>query len=127
MVRTAEAGLLNTKFASGHWAYRELFQSQYPKVKLRLDRILCFADDQERIVTAGGATAWQELALHVISRYCGAKEARETAKVHLLSDHTDGQLPFAVITHRVQGNDAVIADCQRWIAENQISGGRLHG
>jgi AraC-like DNA-binding protein len=36
----------------------------------------------------------------------------------MLSDHSDGQLPFAVITPRVRNTDAVITDCQSWIAQN---------
>jgi transcriptional regulator GlxA family with amidase domain len=114
----AEAGLLDGLQAAGHWAYRELFRDHYPKVKFRVDSILSVAGEQDRIVTAGGVTAWQELALYVIARLCGPQHAIRTAKIHILSDHSDGQLPFAVITPRVGNTDAVIADCQHWIAEN---------
>jgi transcriptional regulator GlxA family with amidase domain len=114
----AEAGLLDGLEASGHWAYREMFRDYYSKVKLRVDSILSISGEQHRIVTAGGVTSWQDLALYLIARLCGHKHAIRTAKIHLLSDHTDGQLPFAAITRRVQRTDAVIGDCQGWIAEN---------
>ena len=114
----AEAGLLDGLEASGHWAYREMFRDYYSKVKLRVDSILSISGEQHRIVTAGGVTSWQDLALYLIARLCGHKHAIRTAKIHLLSDHTDGQLPFAAITRRVQRTDAVIGDCQAWIAEN---------
>ena len=87
-------------------------------MKFRVDSILSVAGEQDRIVTAGGVTAWQELALYLIARLCGPQHAIRTAKIHILSDHSDGQLPFAVITPRVGNTDAVIADCQHWIAEN---------
>ncbi len=114
----AEAGLLDGLEAAGHWAYRELFREHYPKVKFRMDSILSVAGEQNRIVTAGGATTWHELALYLIARLCGPQHAIRTAKVHMLSDHSDGQLPFVVMTPRVGNTDAVIADCQSWIAEN---------
>jgi putative intracellular protease/amidase len=43
----AEAGLLDGQETSGHWAYRELFRNQYPKVKYRMDSILRAAGEQE--------------------------------------------------------------------------------
>jgi transcriptional regulator GlxA family with amidase domain len=98
----AEAGLLDGKEAAGHWAYRELFREHYPKVKLRLGEILSFAGEGDRIVTAGGVTSWQELALYVIALLCGSEHAIQTAKIHILSGHSDGQLPYAVFTHLVQ-------------------------
>lgn len=114
----AEAGLLDGQEASGHWAYRELFRDQYPKVKYRMDSILRIAGEGDRIVTAGGVASWQDLALYLIARLCGPQHAIRTAKIHILADHSDGQLPFAVLTPRVQQTDAVIGACQTWIAEN---------
>jgi transcriptional regulator GlxA family with amidase domain len=114
----AEAGLLDGEETAGHWAYRELFREHYPNVKLRLGEILSFAGQDDRIVTSGGVTSWQELALYAIARLCAPEHAIQTAKIHILSGHSDGQLPYAVFTHRVQDRDAVIGDCQAWIAEN---------
>jgi transcriptional regulator GlxA family with amidase domain len=114
----AEAGLLDGQEAAGHWAYRDLFRDQYPKVTYRMDSILRFGGERDRIITAGGVTSWQDLALYLIARLCGPQDAIRTAKIHILSDHSDGQLPFAVLTPRVQRTDAVIGACQSWIAEN---------
>lgn len=114
----AEAGLLDGKAASGHWAYRELFREHYPKVNLHLGAILTFADDGDRIVTAGGVTSWHELALYTIARLSGPEHAIETAKIHILPGHSEGQLPYAVFTHGVHHSDALIGDCQAWISEN---------
>jgi transcriptional regulator GlxA family with amidase domain len=116
----AEAGFLNGQEASGHWAYSQLFRDQYPHVKFRMDSILRVSGERDRIVTAGGATSWQDLALYLIARLCGHEEAVRTAKIHMLSDHSDGQLPFAVMVPRIQQKDAVISDCQSWIAENYV-------
>ena len=114
----AEAGLLDGQEASGHWAYRQLCSDHYPKVRFRIGTILSRAGNEDRIVTAGGATSWQDLALYLIARLCGSQHAIRTAKVHILSDHSDGQLPFAVTSPRKQTTDALIGDCQSWIAEH---------
>lgn len=112
----AEAGLLDGRQCAGHWAYRSLFRDKYPKVKYCADSILRLDSEAEGVVTAGGVTAWQELALHLIRRYCGAERALETAKVYLLAGHEDGQLPFATMGRRTQVTDRTIAACQQWIA-----------
>ena len=114
----AEAGLLDGRETASHWAYAELFAKDYPRVTLRRDSILCLSAEKDRIVTAGGVTSWQELALYIIARFCGTEAALQTAKVHLLSGHEQGQLPFAAANRRVEPSDGVVARCQEWIAAN---------
>ena len=114
----AEAGLLDGRQCAGHWAYRELFRRQYPKVNYRADSILWLDSEADGVITAGGVTAWQELALRLITRYCGPEHALQTAKVYLLAGHEDGQLPFADMARQIQGDDQAIKLCQEWIAEH---------
>ena len=114
----AHSGLLDGLEATGHWAYRQLARQHYPRVRWREESVLARAGDGQRIVTAGGVTSWQDLALHLISRFCGPEHAARTAKVHLLAPHTDGQMPFAVLTQRAQRTDAVIGECQIWLADH---------
>lgn len=114
----AEAGLLDGQEASGHWAYADLFREHYPKVQFNLASVLSFSGEQDRIVTAGGVTSWQDMALYLISRFSGPQDAIRTAKIYLMPSHSDGQLPFAVLAPRVAKSDAVIGECQRWIAEH---------
>ncbi len=123
----AEAGLLDGLEAAGHWAYREMFRDHYPMVRMREDAILCVAGEQDRIVTAAAVASWQELALYLITRLCGSEQALRTTKIFLLSDHACGQLPFAVTTPRRQQADAVIGDCQVWIAENYANSNPVAG
>ena len=65
-------------------------------------------------------TAWQDLALHLIARLCGQVHALQTSKVFLLAGHEDGQRPFAAMTRPRQARDAVIGECQAWIAQNYV-------
>jgi transcriptional regulator GlxA family with amidase domain len=113
----AEAGLLDGRQSSCHWAYRDLFRKHYPRVELTEDSILNLTSESQGVITAGGVTAWQDLALHLISRLCGPAQALQTAKVFLLAGHEDGQRPFAAMTRPNQVRDAVIGQCQAWIAQ----------
>jgi len=114
----AEAGLLDGRQSNCHWAYRDLFRKHYPRVELTEDSILNLTSESQGVITAGGVTAWQDLALHLISRLCGPAQALQTAKVFLLAGHEDGQRPFAAMTRPNQVRDAVIGQCQAWIAQH---------
>jgi transcriptional regulator GlxA family with amidase domain len=114
----ADSGLLDGGETASHWAYRDMFREYFPQVTLRDQDVLTVGGDDSRIVTAGGVASWQDLALYLIARLCGQRHAIEAAKVHLLSSHEEGQLPYAVIGLRPQKADAVIRDCQQWIAAN---------
>lgn len=114
----AEAGLLDGRSCAGHWAYRDLFRFAYPRIRFGPDAILDLSSEPQGLITAGGVTSWQDLALHLILRFCGPEQAAQTAKVYLLAGHEDGQLPFSAMTRRPRADDAVINDCLAWIADH---------
>ncbi len=114
----AESGLLNGHQATAHWAYRDMFQRHFPQVTFRNESVLCLAAEADRIVTAGGVSAWHDLAVYLIARYCGYQTAIETAKVFLISGHSEGQSPYSVMTRPMESSDGPIADCQIWIADH---------
>lgn len=114
----AEAGLLDGIEATTHWGTRRIFDRFYSSVKLRPDRILVPAGLEQRVVTSGGAASWAELALYLIARFSGRDEAVRIAKVFLLGDRSDGQLPFAAMGRPQQHCDAVIAESQEWIGRH---------
>src|SRR5690606_13017428 len=90
----------------------------YPAVRLRPERILCPDGPEHRIITGGGASSWEELALYLIARCCGEAEAVRIAKIFVLGDRSEGQLPFAAMGRPRRHDDAVIGTCQAWIAEH---------
>jgi len=114
----AETGLLDGHEATAHWAYRDMFQRHYPNVAFRNESMLCLEAEGDRIVTAGGVSAWHDLVVFLIARFCGYKHAIETAKVFLISGHSEGQSPYSVMTRPMETTDAQISDCQVWIADN---------
>jgi transcriptional regulator GlxA family with amidase domain len=114
----ADAGVLDGREATAHWAYRDMFRRYFPKVRFRESAALCLKEQHSGIVTAGAVSAWHDLAFYLIARFCGYRHAIETAKVFLLTDHVDGQSPYAVMTRPMDAKDAVIGECQGWIAEH---------
>ncbi len=114
----AEAGLLDGLEATSHWSVAPLFRNHYPEVRLKPERILCPAGPEHRIVTAGGASSWCDLALYLIARFAGATEARRMSKVFVIGDRSEGQLPFAAMARPHQHSDGAIEKAQVWIADH---------
>jgi transcriptional regulator GlxA family with amidase domain len=114
----AEGGLLDGHRATAHWAYRDMFQRHFPNVSFQTETVLCLAAEGDRIVTAGGVSAWHDLVVYLIARFCGYQVAIETAKVFLIGGHAEGQSPYAVMTRPMESNDGPITDSQEWIAEH---------
>lgn len=117
----AEAGLLGGVEATTHWGAADLVTSYYPEVCLRTERVLVPSGPDHRIITSGGAGSWESLALYLIARFCGQAEAVRIAKVFVLGDRSEGQLPFAMVIPR-RHEDALVAKCQNWIAEHYATG-----
>lgn len=107
----AEAGLLDGRHAAAHWAYRDLYKRHYPHVRLLGDQMLCLSEEADGIVTAGGVMAWHDLAIYLVARYCGQRQALQTAKVFLIADHAEGQLPYAAMTRPQTSDDGAIGAC----------------
>lgn len=73
----AEAGLLDGRRATTHWARAQELQQRLPKVRVEMDRIL-IADGP--VWTSAGMAAGVDLALGLIERDMGQDIARATAR-----------------------------------------------
>jgi transcriptional regulator GlxA family with amidase domain len=73
----AEAGLLDGRRATTHWAYARELQRQFPKVKVEKDRI--FIVDGS-VWTSAGMTAGVDLALGMVEKDFGREMARLVAR-----------------------------------------------
>ncbi|MGX1307040.1 transcriptional regulator GlxA family with amidase domain [Amorphus suaedae] len=114
----AEAGLLDGHEATTHWAYCDALAKGYPEVTVNGARVLAASGEGQRVLTAGGGTSWQDMALFLIARFFGTEEAMRIARIYLLDWHANGQLPFAVLSNTRKALDAQIADCQVWLADH---------
>ncbi|WP_206419851.1 GlxA family transcriptional regulator [Minwuia thermotolerans] len=117
-VLLAETGLLDGVEATTHWSAASLFREHYSAVRLRSERILSPAGPEHRLVTSGGPGSWEDLALYLVARFAGEEEAQRIARIFVLGDRSDGQLPFSAMGRPRAHDDAVIGACQSWIAAN---------
>ncbi|MEJ2643576.1 MAG: helix-turn-helix domain-containing protein [Gammaproteobacteria bacterium] len=113
----AESGLLNGEDATTHWAYCDALAG-YPGVRVHPHRALVVGGEGNRLVMAGGGTSWADLALYLVARLVSVDEAMHLARLFLIDWHDIGQLPYAMLARTRQTGDAVIANCQAWVAEH---------
>ena len=71
------AGLLDGLRATTHWCSLDWMRDSFPAVTV--ERELHVVEDG-RVLTSAGISAGIDMALHVVSRYCGEKIARATAR-----------------------------------------------
>ncbi len=101
----AEAGLLDGRRATTHWAYARQIQTQYPKVKVDEDRI--FINDGP-IWTSAGMTAGIDLALALVEADLGREAARSVArKLVLYHRRSGGQSQFSALLELEPKSDRV--------------------
>ena len=114
----AAAGLLSGRETTTHWSHVPVFRREFPDVRLHEDRSLVQTGDGHSIVSCGGASSWQDLALLLIARYGSGEEAIRISRFFLYQWHRDGQLPYASMANNVVHGDRVVLKCQAWLAEN---------
>jgi len=114
----AEAGLLDGREATTHWAWCDAMRERFPAITVHARRALVVTGEGQRLIMAGGGTSWLDLALYLIARLVGVEAAMQVARVNLIDWHNVGQQPYARLARTRQVDDAVIARCQSWIAEH---------
>jgi transcriptional regulator GlxA family with amidase domain len=101
-----EAGILDGKSATTHWAFQGLFQERYPRARLQPQAIVV---DQGRVVTAGGATSFLSLALYLVERILGAEVARAASKMFLVDVNKSPQSAYAMFnTQKTHGDEQIL-------------------
>lgn len=111
----AEAGLLDGKRATTHWAFEELFQKRYPKVQLLTHQIIV---DEGRICTSGGATAFLNLLIYLIEKFCGRDVAHMASKFFLIDINKGSQKAYSIFSSQKDHGDAAILKAQNFIENN---------
>lgn len=102
----AEAGLLDGRRATTHWAYCEALAEAYPTVTVEPDAI--FVRDGN-VITAAGVTAGMDLALSLVEEDHGVQLARQVAQwLVVFLQRPGGQSQFSTWSRaRAPGDDAL--------------------
>jgi AraC family transcriptional activator FtrA len=82
-----EAGLLDGRHATTHWASTDELARRYPQVNVDPDVLYV---DEGKILTSAGAAAGLDLCLHVIRRDHGAALAAALARRTVVAPHREG-------------------------------------
>jgi len=77
----AEAGLLDGRVATTHWAVGSQLAERYPKVRWRPE--LSVTEDS-RVLCSGGVCASMDISLYLVEKFCGHEVALQCAKALLL-------------------------------------------
>ena len=83
----AEAGLLDGRPATTHWALARDFQERFPTVELRPD--VLYVDDGD-VLTSAGTAAGIDCCLHLLRRDHGAEVAARVARRMVVAPHRQG-------------------------------------
>ena len=95
--------MLDGHDATTHWAYCDVMQTRYPRVRGHPQRALVVTGEGQRLVMAGGGTSWLDLALYLIARSPAIEAAMQVARLNLIDWHHVGQQPFARLARIAPG------------------------
>src|SRR3954452_20723699 len=83
----AEAGLLDGKRATTHWAHADDFATRYPDIDV--DPNVLYVEDG-RLFTSAGTAAGIDLCLHLVRQDLGVEFANAVARRKVVPPHRDG-------------------------------------
>ncbi|MBB5360004.1 transcriptional regulator GlxA family with amidase domain [Rhodanobacter sp. ANJX3] len=106
----AEAGLLNERRATTHWAKANDFARLYPRVELRASEILT---EQDRILSGAGVTSYLNLAIRLVAKLVSADLAATTAKTLLIETNRISQASYATLLEEHGHHDRLVAKAQQ--------------
>ena len=86
----AEAGLLDGRRATTHWARAESFAARYPKVTVDAGALFV---DEGQILTSAGIASGLDCCLHLLARISGVAEANRIARHLVVAPQRAGEQP----------------------------------
>jgi transcriptional regulator GlxA family with amidase domain len=108
----AEAGLLDGRRATTHWAVADHYKQRYPKVDWQPQ--LCVTEDRG-VFCGGGVYASIDLALYIVEKLCGRDVAIGCAKSLVVQMPRTYQTGFSVVPNGSDHADAVIRRAEDWL------------
>ena len=111
----AASGLLDGRRATTHWGYVDSFRQRFPDVELIPEQLIT---NETSLFTAGGGSAWLDLALFLIELHLGHEIAVETAKALVIERRQHSQVPYSTLRGQKMHQDAAILRAQEWMEQN---------
>jgi transcriptional regulator GlxA family with amidase domain len=112
----ANAGLLNGRRVTTHWAVADKLAADFPSVTIDLDAIHV---RDGRLRTAAGVTAGLDLSLALVEEDLGREVAMKVAaQLVMFFKRPGGQMQFSRKGEAVPIGRSALQEAQRWIAAN---------
>lgn len=111
----AEAGLLDGKTCTSHWAAAADLQARYPRIKVQADSVIT---DQNGVYTGGGAFSSLNLLLYLIEKFHGHDIGVQVAKTFSIHPDHKSQAHFSVFHGQRLHKDEAILRAQLFIEAN---------
>ncbi|MFH0783933.1 MAG: helix-turn-helix domain-containing protein [Pseudomonadota bacterium] len=111
----AETGRLNGKAATTHWNLAASFANRFPEVILKREKMLVDAGD---CITAGGVSAYLDLALYLTARFGSPELAALLSKILLIDSARRLQSPYQTSVLSKNHGDEAILMIQEWLEED---------
>ncbi len=120
----AEAGLLDGRSVTTHWALAGELAERYPDVRVLPERMV--VDDGD-LITAGGLMAWTDLGLALVTRLLGPTIATETARFLVVDLNRESQRQFSSFVPGFDHGDAAVLAVQHWLQGSAMADATLAG
>ena len=119
----AKAGLLDHQIATTHWGYAAKFKADFPLVDLQENQFVTQSRSQSdnqssSIFCAAGGSAFYDLGLLLIERYCGREISTQVAKTQIIDSKRGNQNSYTNVTLHKPHSDHLIKQVQEFIEEN---------
>ena len=111
----AETGILNQRKATTHWGFVEQFSAQYPAVDLQENQLIT---EDGQIFCSGGGTAWFDMSLFLIERYCGYELAQASSRSYVFDIGQERVNNLYRIPGKRYHKDKQIIELQDWLEEH---------
>lgn len=112
----AEAGLLDGREATTHWAYADSLARRFPAVDVQPERIFSRAG---KVWTSAGVTAGMDLALALVEQDLGRDVALTVARwLVLFLRRSGGQSQFSAQLEAQFAERDVLREVQLWVADH---------
>jgi len=112
----AEAGLLDGRGATTHWAAAAELARRHPRV--RVDPEVLYVDEGN-VLTSAGVAAGLDCCLHLLRRLCGADAANHVARMLVVAPHRQGgQAQFIERPLPVSPSDGRLSAVLDWVTRH---------
>ncbi len=111
----AEAGLLDGRLGTTHWAVADRIAARWPRVRWRPD---LFVTEDARLLCSGGVYAGGDVSLYLVEKLCGHEMAVQTAKALLLPMPRVHQSGYAMLPVSRPHDDARIREVEAYLQAN---------